>query len=129
MNPDQARKYLSDFHNEVREAAFRYALENYVGGKKKIISEDRVTGYFCSVLGVRMAVVWGVTRGTANNRLRLLADHGVIRQPRYGFSHADSYKASDDVCIKFVREAIKHWLAVGYSQTETRNEITEGGSV
>ena len=126
MKPELIKKYLADFHAEVKAAAFRYALENYIGGKKKIISVERITGRYCSALGVRMAVIWGVTRGTANKRLQSLSDHGVIREPRYGFSHCDSYRVPEELGIEFVNEAIQHWLSIGYSQTELMDEFHEG---
>lgn len=125
MKPNQKMQFLADFHAEVKAGAYRYALENYVGGKKKIVSEDRITGRYCGALGVRMAKIWGVTRGTANRRLQALADDGVIRSPRYGLNHCDSYNVPENLGIQFVNEAIQHWLSVGYSQTELRDEIKE----
>ena len=117
------QQHLVDFLAEVRDAAFRYALENYVGGRKKIKADSEITTSYCGVLGVRMAIVWGVTRGTANRRLQALAGHGVQRAPRYGFSHCDRYHAPDELVLQYIREGIQHWLAVGYSQTELRDTI------
>lgn len=128
MKPELAKQYLADFHAEVRRRALSYALSNYAGGGRKIVSGDFITSRYCTVLGVRMAKVWGVTNGTANRRLQALANYGVFREQRYGASHCDSYYLAEDEAIKYVHEAIKHWKAVGYSQTEIRPEIKEGGA-
>lgn len=128
MKPELAKQYLADFHAEVRREAFKHSLDHYVGGGRMIVSGQFVTARYCNVLGVRMAKIWGVTNGTANRRLQALADHGVHRTPRYGASHCDSYYLAEDEAIKYVHEAIEHWKAVGYSQTEIRPEIKEGGA-
>lgn len=128
MKPEVKQQYLTDFLKEVREAAFRYCLMNYVGGKKRVIQDSEVNADYCTVLGVRMAIVWNVTRSTANRRLQSLSDVGVMRRPRYGFSHCDSYSAEDIVVINFKRQAIQHWLSVGYSQTELLDPISTQGS-
>ncbi|NDI85038.1 hypothetical protein [Undibacterium crateris] len=115
--------YLADFHDEVKAVARNYALSRYVGEKYRIISDKEITGQYCGVLGVRMAIVWGVTRGTANRRLQALAAYGVFREPRYGHTHCDSYKVSEELGVQYVNEAIQHWISVGYSQTEFREKI------
>lgn len=125
MKPEKAKQYLADFHAEVKRVARGEALEKYVGGERKIVSGDRITGRYCGVLGVRMAKIWGVTNGTANRRLQALAGHGVIRDPRYGASHCDCYRLSEEESLKYVHEAIEYWKGVGYSQTEYRPDILE----
>lgn len=130
MREKAKRQHLSDFLEEVRKTCFRSALENYVGNRKRIIQDSQIKDqpHYCGVLGVTMAKVWGVTRGTANRRLQALAEHGIARMPRYGYSHCDRYYAPEHLALQYIKEAIEHWKQVGYSQDEYLAEIKEGGA-
>lgn len=121
-------QYKLDFLEEVRKTCRQSALENYFGGLRRIIQEHQVKDrpHYCGVLGVRMAEIWGVTRGTANRRLQALEKHGVQRATRWGYSHCDRYHAPEDLVLRYIAEAIEHWTAVGYSQDELRSVIREG---
>ncbi|OVE45547.1 hypothetical protein [Chromobacterium violaceum] len=129
MSREEAkRQHLADFLEEVRKTCLQSALENYFGGQKRIIQDSQIKdrSRYCGVLGVRMAKVWGVTRGTANRRLKALEKHGVQRAPRWGYSHCDRYLAPEHLVLQYIAEAIEHWKAAGYSQDELRAEIREG---
>lgn len=128
MREQAKRQHLSDFLEEVRKTCLRVALENYVGHQKRIIQDRQIKDkpHYCGVLGVRMAKVWGVTRGTANRRLQSLAEHGIERAARYGYSHCDRYFAPEHLALQYIRDAIEHWKQVGYSQDEFHDEIKEG---
>ncbi|MBM2883967.1 hypothetical protein JFK97_06145 [Chromobacterium phragmitis] len=127
---DAKRQHLADFLAEVRKTCRQSALENYFGNRKQIIQDSQIKDRprYCGVLGVHMAKVWGVTRGTGNRRLQALEDHGVKREPRYGYSHCDRYYAPEQLALQYIEEAIEHWKRIGYSQDELRAEIKEGGA-
>lgn len=129
MKREEAKlQHLADFLEQVRKTCLRGALENYVGNQKRIIQDRQIKDkpHYCGVLGVTMAKVWGVTRGTANRRLQALAEHGIARMPRYGYSHCDRYYAPEHLALQYIRDAIEHWKQVGYSQDEFHDEIKEG---
>ncbi len=128
MKPELAKQYLADIHAEIKAVAIRWSLHSFAGGGKKITNNPEWDASFCSVLSYRMAIIWGVTSGTAIRRLESLQEYGVrldLPHRKFGIR---KYCLSREDSLKYVHEAIEHWKKVGYSQTEIRPEIKEGAA-
>lgn len=106
------RILLLSFVKEQRRTVYNSMLQNIVGDRRHV-APIHYSWDFANVLGTRMAHLWNCSRGTANSRLQAL-DGFVLRNPRYGASHADSYKLPKDTLEQFGRQADAFWTGLGY---------------
>ena len=108
------RAILLSFVREQRRTVYKAMLQNIVGDRRHV-APIHYSWDFSNVLGTRMAQLWNCSRGTANHRLQAL-DGFVLRNPRYGASHANSYKLPKNILEKFGCEADTFWTELGYTK-------------